>query len=111
MIGGVLVEQTLDETIESLKQTVNMLEQTLKALDEEMGKRQKQVVELEMKYNLNPNNKQAELVQWFCSQTNKDSGQSSWLCILLRFGNDWIYFMDEIWIFLNFVLMWMIDQY
>jgi prefoldin subunit 2 len=63
VIGGVLVEQTLDETIESLKQTVNMLEQTLKALDEEMGKRQKQVVELEMKYNLNPNNKQAELVQ------------------------------------------------
>ena len=63
VIGGILVEQTLPETIEGLKQTVTMLEQTLKALDEEMGKRQKQVVELEMKYNLNPNNKQAELVQ------------------------------------------------
>lgn len=34
VIGGVLVEQTLPETIESLKQTVTMLEQTLKALDE-----------------------------------------------------------------------------
>lgn len=30
-----------------------------------MGKRQKLVVELEMKYNLNPNNKQAEMMgQW-----------------------------------------------
>lgn len=38
-----------------------MLEQTLKALDEEMSKRQKQVVELELKHNLNPNNKQAEM--------------------------------------------------
>lgn len=46
VVGGVLVEQTLPETVESLKQTVTMLEQTLKALDEEMSKRQKQVVEL-----------------------------------------------------------------
>ncbi len=44
VLGGVLVEQTLPETVEALKQTVAMLEQTLKALDEEMGKRQKQVV-------------------------------------------------------------------
>jgi hypothetical protein len=36
-----------------------------------MGKRQKQVVELEMKYNLNPNNKQAELVQWYQSKQEK----------------------------------------
>lgn len=29
-----------------------------------MAKRQKQVVELELKYNLNPNAKQAELNYW-----------------------------------------------
>lgn len=33
-----------------------------------MGKRQKQVVELELKYNLNPNNKQAELSYWVINQ-------------------------------------------
>lgn len=34
-----------------------MLESTLKALDEEMNKRQKEVVELELKYGINPNKK------------------------------------------------------
>lgn len=32
-----------------------MLEQALKALDAEMAKREKQVLEIELKYNLNPN--------------------------------------------------------
>lgn len=35
-----------------------MLESTLKALDEEMGKRQKEVLELELKYGINPNKKE-----------------------------------------------------
>jgi hypothetical protein len=34
-----------------------MLQSTLKALDEEMNKRQKEVLELELKYGLNPNKK------------------------------------------------------
>jgi hypothetical protein len=36
---------------------VNMLEATLKALDEEMGKRQKEVLDMELKYGLNPGKK------------------------------------------------------
>jgi len=38
-----------------LKQNVAMLEQALKALDAEMAKREKEVLEIELKYNLNPN--------------------------------------------------------
>lgn len=34
-----------------------MLEQTLKALDEKMKKIEKEVFDLEIKYNLNPNKK------------------------------------------------------
>jgi len=57
-VGGVLVEYTIDETKQSLKETISMLESTLKALDEEMNKRQKEVVELELKYGINPNKKE-----------------------------------------------------
>ena len=83
-----------------------MLEQTLKALDEEMGKRQKQVVELEMKYNLNPNNKQAELVQWFSRQTltkaKSSLCDSVFYCALVI---ESMYLMNEIWKFLNFLII------
>lgn len=58
MLGGVLVEHTIDETKQSLKENVSMLESTLKALDEEMNKRQKEVLELELKYGLNPSKKE-----------------------------------------------------
>ena len=34
-----------------------MLESTLKALDGEMSKRQKEVLEMELKYGINPNKK------------------------------------------------------
>ena len=34
-----------------------MLQSTLKALDEEMNKRQKEVLDLELKYGINPNKK------------------------------------------------------
>lgn len=44
VVGGVLVEYTITETKTSLKETVIMLESTLKALDEEMAKRQKEVL-------------------------------------------------------------------
>jgi prefoldin subunit 2 len=54
VVGGVLVEHNLEETKISLKSTINMLESTLKALDDEMAKRQKEVLEMELKYGLNP---------------------------------------------------------
>lgn len=57
VVGGVLVEYTLPETVNSLKQNVAMLEQALKALDTEMGKREKEVLDIELKYNLNPSKK------------------------------------------------------
>lgn len=38
-----------------------MLESTLKALDDEMAKRQKEVLELELKYGLSPSKKQEEI--------------------------------------------------
>ena len=38
-----------------------MLEQALKALDAEMTKREKQVLDIELKYNLNPNKKQEQV--------------------------------------------------
>lgn len=41
VVGGVLVEYTLIETVNSLKQYIAMLEQTLKVLDTEMSKREK----------------------------------------------------------------------
>lgn len=43
-MGGVLVEYTIGETINSLKQNIAMLEQALKALDAEMSKREKEVL-------------------------------------------------------------------
>ena len=46
VVGGVLVEQNLDETKQSLRENVAMLQSTLKALDEEMAKRQKEVLDL-----------------------------------------------------------------
>lgn len=46
VVGGVLVEHSLEETNASLKATVSMLESALKALDDEMGKRQKEVLDL-----------------------------------------------------------------
>lgn len=55
-----LVEHNLEETKVSLKGTVGMLESTLKALDDEMAKRQKEVLEMELKYGLNPSKKQEE---------------------------------------------------
>ena len=45
----------------SLKQNIAMLEQALKALDAEMSKREKEVLEIELKYNLNPNKKQDQI--------------------------------------------------
>jgi hypothetical protein len=57
VLGGVLVEYNIDETRQSLGENVSMLESTLKALDEEMAKRQKDVLELELKYGLNPSKK------------------------------------------------------
>jgi prefoldin subunit 5 len=60
-VGGVLVEYTISETINSLKQNIAMLEQALKALDAEMSKREKEVLEIELKYNLNPNKKQDQI--------------------------------------------------
>ena len=44
VVGGVLVEYTLPETVNSLKQNIAMLEQALKALDTEMAKREKEVL-------------------------------------------------------------------
>lgn len=41
-----------------------MLESTLKALDDEMGKRQKEVTDLELKHGLNPGKKQEEIRVW-----------------------------------------------
>lgn len=64
MLGGVLVEYNIDETRQSLGENVSMLESTLKALDEEMAKRQKDVLELELKYGLNPSKKDETKV-WF----------------------------------------------
>lgn len=61
VVGGVLVEYTMDETVNSLKQNIAMLEQALKALDAEMAKREKEVLEIELKYNLNPSKKQEQL--------------------------------------------------
>lgn len=61
VVGGVLVEYTITETINSLKQNIAMLEQALKALDAEMSKREKEVLEIELKYNLNPNKKQDQI--------------------------------------------------
>jgi prefoldin subunit 2 len=60
VVGGVLVEHNLEETKASLQATISMLESTLKALDDEMAKRQKEVLELELKYGLNPNKKSSE---------------------------------------------------
>ena len=57
VMGGVLVEHSIDETKKTLQETVVMLESTLKALDSEMAKRQKEVLELELKYGINPNKK------------------------------------------------------
>ncbi len=45
VVGGILVEHTMQETTKSLKDNVVMLEQTLKALDGEMEKRQKTILE------------------------------------------------------------------
>jgi hypothetical protein len=39
-------------------QAIFELESTLKALDEEMAKRQKEVLDLELKYGINPNRKE-----------------------------------------------------
>ena len=58
MLGGVLVEHTVEETKQSLKDSVSMLESTLKALDEEMTKRQKEAHEIELKYGINPNKRE-----------------------------------------------------
>ena len=55
----------------SLKQNVVMLEQALKALDVEMGKREKQVLEIELKYNLNPSKKGPQELE---STEKKQSG-------------------------------------
>lgn len=64
VVGGILVEYTLPETISSLKQNITMLEQALKALDIEMGKREKEVLDIELKYNLNPTKKtQQQMVE------------------------------------------------
>jgi hypothetical protein len=46
-----------------------MLEQGLKALDVEMGKREKEVLEIELKYNLNPNKKQEQISKEKLSQS------------------------------------------
>jgi len=62
-MGGVLVEYSIEETKKSLQETVFMLETTLKALDSEMAKRQKEVLEMELKYGLNPNKKE-EIKVW-----------------------------------------------
>jgi len=47
--------------VNSLKQNIAMLEQALKALDAEMTKREKEVLDIELKYNLNPNKKQEQV--------------------------------------------------
>lgn len=60
VVGGVLVEYNLPETTNSLKQNIAMLEQALKALDAEMAKREKEVLDIELKYNLNPSKKQEQ---------------------------------------------------
>lgn len=64
VVGGVLVEHNVVETKQSLKDTISMLESTLKALDDEMGKRQKEVTDLELKHGLNPGKKQEEIRVW-----------------------------------------------
>lgn len=61
VVGGVLVEHNLEETKGSLKSTISMLESTLKALDDEMAKRQKEVLEMELKYGLNPKKQDTQL--------------------------------------------------
>lgn len=58
VLGGVLVEFSITDTKKSLKDNVTMLESTLRALDAEMAKRQRDVLELELKHGLNPNRKQ-----------------------------------------------------
>lgn len=57
MVGGVLVEKTMEEITKNLNDNVAMLEQTCKALETTMNNKQKEILEFETKYNVNPNKK------------------------------------------------------
>lgn len=58
MVGGVLVEKTLDEVNKNLNDNITMLDHSCKALENTMGNKQKEIVEFETKYNVNPNKRQ-----------------------------------------------------
>ena len=57
MVGGVLVEKTMEDTFKSLNDNIAMLDQTTKALENTMNNKQKEILEFETKYNVSPNKK------------------------------------------------------
>lgn len=57
MIGGVLVEKTMDEVLTGLAESVKMYDTAIKALEAALKKKEKDILEIEMKYNVNPNKK------------------------------------------------------
>jgi len=57
MIGGVLVEKTMEEVLTGLSESIKMYETAIKALEAALKRKEKDILEIEMKYNVNPNKK------------------------------------------------------
>lgn len=57
MIGGVLVEKTMEEVLTGLSDSIKMYDTAIKALETALKKKEKEILEIEMKYNVNPNKK------------------------------------------------------
>ncbi len=47
----------MDEVLTRLGDSIKMFEQTIKALEVSLKKREKDILEIEIKYNVNPNKK------------------------------------------------------
>lgn len=57
MVGGILVEKTMEEVLTSLSDNIKFFEQAIKAIETTLKKREKEILEIELKYNVNPNKK------------------------------------------------------
>jgi prefoldin subunit 2 len=74
MIGGVLVEKTMEEVLTGLSESIKMYETAIKALETALKKKEKDILEIEMKYNVNPNKKAGQQATPAASTSDKTQG-------------------------------------
>eukprot|EP01015_Nassula_variabilis_P024552 TRINITY_DN4712_c0_g1_i5.p3 TRINITY_DN4712_c0_g1~~TRINITY_DN4712_c0_g1_i5.p3 ORF type:complete len:117 (+),score=40.19 TRINITY_DN4712_c0_g1_i5:65-415(+) len=52
MVGGVLVERTVGEVKPSIQQNIEMIEKTLQTYNENMKKKEKEIIDFELAYGI-----------------------------------------------------------